>query len=231
MVLLCLGFLGNAQVGIGVETPAVGSILHIEDLDGTEKSGVLFPKVFLIDLNSTNPLPAAIKGGTIVYNSNTDLQTGYYYWTVTKWQRLNSATGAMAKFTNSDFHTDNNLNTTLSAGTEVDIFGLPDRDPEFIDDPELYQRPKEASSSNPVNRRFLYVRQVGRYQITVNLSLGADTDNTSKSEVEARLALDDSEIGPYYRSSEMNRDVSSDRGSISFTQALYLPADSKLSVI
>jgi hypothetical protein len=221
--------MSNAQVGIGVDNTAIGTLLHVEDLDGTEKSGVLFPKVFLTNKNATNPLPIGIKAGTIIYNSNANLQTGYYYWTNTKWQRLNFATGAMAKFTNSDYHTDNNLN--IPSGTEADIFGLPSTAPVFLDDPALYQRPNEPAVTDPVNRRFLYVRQAGRYQITVNLSLGADPGNTSLSEIEARLAIDDAEVGPYYRSSEMNAGVSSDRGSISFTQALYLPANTKLSVI
>jgi hypothetical protein len=229
LLFFCACVISTAQVGIGIETPAVGTVLHVEDLEGVEKSGVLFPKVFLTDLNSTNPLPEATKGGTLVYNTNANLQTGYYYWTVTKWQRLNSATGAMAKFSNSDHHYDNNLN--VAAGTAADIFGLPNRNPEFIDDPVLYQRPQESLDTDPRNRRFLDVSKPGRYQITVNLSLTADSGNTGISEIEARLAVNNIETGPFYRSSEMNVGVSSNDGSISFTQAIFLPANSRLSVV
>jgi len=228
-VFFCACVLVNAQVGIGIETPAVGTVLHVEDVEGAGKSGVIFPKVFLTDLNSTDPLPEATKGGTLVYNTNANLQTGYYYWTVTKWQRLNSATGAMAKFSNSDYHYDNNLN--VASGTEADIFGLPDRSPDFIDDPVLYQRPQEALETDPINRRFLNVSKAGRYQITVNLSLTADSRNKGISEIEARLAINDIESGPFYRSSEMNVGVSSSQGSISFTQAIFIPANSRLSVV
>lgn len=227
LLLCCL--LGNAQVGIGTSNPATGTILHVEDLDGTEKSGIIFPKVFLVDLNDTAPLLPTIESGTIVYNTNTNLQTGYYFWTVTKWQRLNAATGEMAKFTNTEAHTDNNLNAI--GGTQVDLFGLPSTPPVFNDDPELYQRPTEPTATDPMNRRFLFVREAGRYQITVNLSMVADATNTSLSEVEVRLAVDDVETGPFYRSSEMHAGVSSLRGSISFTQTLVLDANAKISIV
>ena len=229
VIILCMSFSVTAQVGIGTDSPAVGTILHVEDLDGTEKSGVLFTKVHLTDLGETYPLPADTKKGTLVYNTNDDLQRGYFFWTVTKWQRLNATIGSMAKFVNSSNHTDNNLNVT--AGTKADIFGLPSTDPAFNDAPLVYVRPNSSPSSNPINRRFLDVNETGRYQITVNLSMEADPSNTDISQIEARLAIDNTEIGPYFKSSEMKANIGSNKGSISFTQTLSIPANSRLSII
>lgn len=210
----------EAQVGIGVNNPAIGTLLHVEDLTGIEKSGVLFPKVFLTDINETDPLPEAIKGGTLVYNTNADLQTGYYYWTVTKWQRLNAATGSMAKYVNDFKHNGNNLHDTL-VDTEARLFGR-NISPQFNDDPELY-------ISN--NRMEVTVKKAGRYQITVNMSFIATLD---KALVESRLFVEDingtNAVGPFYRSSEMVPTTGSERGSISFTQTLNLEANSTLTV-
>ncbi len=228
MLLLCTCEIATGQVGIGTDSPAIGTVLHVEDLDGTEKSGVLLPKVFLTDLSTTNPLPPTIRKGTLVYNTNENLQRGYYYWTVTKWQRLNAAIGSMAKFVNSNNHTDNNLNVV--AGTKADVFGLPSTLPIFNDAPQTYERPNSTPASNPINRRFLDVKEAGRYQITVNLSIEVNPTNNGISQVEARLALNDVEIGPFFKSSEMAVGGSK-RGSISFTQTLFLTANTRLSVV
>ncbi|BAO55642.1 hypothetical protein [Nonlabens marinus] len=230
VVMFALGicFPATAQVGIGTDSPATGTILHVEDLDGTEKSGVLFTKVHLTDLSKTDPLPENTRKGTLVYNINEDLQRGYFYWTVTKWQRLNATIGSMAKFINSSNHTDNNLNVV--GATKADIFGLPATKPAFNDAPELYQRPNSTPSSNPINRRFLDVKEAGRYQITVNLSMEADPTNGGLSQIEARLEIDNTEVGPFFKSSEMKASDGSIRGSISFTQTLFIPANSRLSV-
>ncbi|KQC34209.1 hypothetical protein AAU57_13345 [Nonlabens sp. YIK11] len=209
--------LGKAQIGIGTDAPATGTILHIEDVDGAEKSGVLFPKVHLTSLSDTDPLPSSIKLGTLVYNTNVNLQTGYYYWTVTKWQRLNAAIGAMAKFANENQDTSNNLNDPT--GVKASIFGDVAAEPIFNDGPNLYIR---------LDNKNLRITENGRYQITVNLSMAS---SINQAQVEARLQVNDTGLGPYFRSSEMDPNSGSTNGSISFTQTLELSAGDELSIL
>ena len=216
MVFLCVSFLANSQVGIGIETPASGTILHVEDVANGGGLGVLFPKVSLIDINYTTPLPAEIESGTMVYNTNENLQRGYYYWTKTKWQRLNFTTSSMAKYSNSSMESGNNLN--VSAGTNAGLFNSNPSIYLFNDEPNLYES---------FNGDGLRVKRSGRYQVTVNLSLLAPD---SKAEIEARLTINNVEVGPYYRSSEMDPSIGSPKGSISFTQAVDLSADDELRV-
>lgn len=225
-LFLCNCFIAISQVGIGTETTATGTILHVEDLDGSGSAGVLFPRIPLASLELTDPLPADTTPGTMVYNTNPVLQTGYYFWTATNWQRLNATIGSMSQFTNSNRHTDNNLNA--AAGTMADIFGLPSTPPDFNDAPTIYVRSSLApAGTNPDNRRFLKVTEPGRYRINVNLVM--EGVGTGISEVEVRLVVNGTEIGPHYISSEMDTN-SSNRGSVSFSETLFLTKNSILSV-
>jgi hypothetical protein len=44
--------------------------------------------------------PLGIKAGTIIYNSNANLN--WMYWTGTKWQKIKFTTGCHGKITNSE---------------------------------------------------------------------------------------------------------------------------------
>jgi hypothetical protein len=82
-LLVFLPFASFSQVGIGTDTPAPGTALHIKDITGT--SGVLFPKVNIVDLATVAPLPIGTEDGTIVYNTNTTTGEGYYYFLAPNW--------------------------------------------------------------------------------------------------------------------------------------------------
>jgi hypothetical protein len=113
--LLFLFFLSNimfSQVGIGTTTPDASSSLDIDSTD----SGLLIPRVSLIDVSdSTNPINAP-STSLLVYNTNIALTggngVGYYYWNGIIWVKLqissdekwirNSAFGSLSPATISD---------------------------------------------------------------------------------------------------------------------------------
>ncbi|BAO55661.1 hypothetical protein [Nonlabens marinus] len=88
-----LGVISTAQVGIGTNLPADGTLLHIED--GSGNKGILIPKVEITDLSTIAPLPAAASEGTLVFNeiSSTGIEIGFYYWSgnTTGWLRLSDS--------------------------------------------------------------------------------------------------------------------------------------------
>lgn len=77
-----------SQVGIGTTNPNTSSSLDIS----STSSGVLIPRVSLIDIsNGTTPV-ASPATSLLVYNTNAAVVggngVGYYYWDSTKWTRL-----------------------------------------------------------------------------------------------------------------------------------------------
>lgn len=91
ILLLLIGFFGNAQTGIGTTTPHASAKLEV---NATNK-GFLPPRITLINGtdNSTIPNPAT---GLLVYNTgnNPGLVAGYYYWNGTNWATIATATGS-----------------------------------------------------------------------------------------------------------------------------------------
>ena len=205
-----------AQIGMGIDQPAVGVLLHIEDV--AAKSGVLFPNTALTDLTQLSPFPAGTPEGTLVYNTNDVIGAGYYYWTQTKWQRLNANYGAMAKYVNTKSYTSENIHRDVN--TAIRIMGEPSTTPAFNDDIEVFSRH---------NTKVLKVLVDGRYQVTVNVAM---TAIQNPAQVEIQLRINDNDQGAFYRSSEMlATSSSSEDGNVSFTQTLQLKSGDELRVI
>ncbi|AZQ43808.1 hypothetical protein [Nonlabens ponticola] len=223
----CLGLLlmascntALAQVAIGIDSPANGTMLHVDD--PSNSSGVLLPSTALTDLNNTAPLPLSIEEGTLVFNTNADLGKGYYYWDGNRWQRLNAYVGQMAKYENETSGT-SSINLNPNSGRA--IVPLLASVATFNDNAMLYNR---------LNSGELQVLESGRYQISVGISL---TATTNKSEIEARLylsAADGSAVtgkGALYRSTELNAtSTATENGSISFTQTIEVTAGQIITI-
>ncbi len=80
-----------SQVGIGTTNPAPGAILDID----SENSGVLIPRVELVETNNQAPIIAPTPEiGLLVFNTATvnDVTPGFYYWNGTQWVELSGAT-------------------------------------------------------------------------------------------------------------------------------------------
>jgi len=218
-LLVFLPFATFSQVGIGTDTPAPGTALHIKDITGT--SGVLFPKVDIADLTTVAPLPAGTENGTIVYNTNTTTGEGYYYFLASNWERIFGTIGGMAKFTNALSSTGStNLNL---GGTNAEI----SRNTVFNDNAVIYQ--STLATPNTV-----IVGEAGRYKVIVNLSLVATSPNATQRllAVEGRLRINGIITGGIYRSSEMisPNSTTPDYGSITFTEIVNLAVNDQLTV-
>ncbi|OUS11424.1 hypothetical protein A9Q93_11310 [Nonlabens dokdonensis] len=219
--LLILGnlFFVNGQVAIGTDTPATGAALTIEDPTGT--SGVLFPKVNIVDLSTVAPLPTGTQEGTIVYNTNITTGTGYYFFKNNRWEPIFGVVGGMAKFRNTVFgSTSNNFNIN-TVGRDAQIFG----NVYFNDNATVY---------HVANNTTLEVRETGRYKIVINLSFEAASTNTVARllAVEGRLQINGTNEGGIYRSQEMSsaNSTSPDYGSITITEIVNLNAFDDLTV-
>jgi hypothetical protein len=214
---MCSGyFMSYGQVVIGTDLPAMGTLLHVEDISG--EKGVLFPSAALTDLTTIAPFPAGTPEGTLIYNINGVIGTGYYYWTQTKWQRLNANTGSMAKFINSQSYTGSNLHQ--ASYVKANIFGESSDAPVFNDDIDIFNR---------VDSGTLEILADGRYQITINLAM---TAIESPAQVEVQLRINTTDQGAFYRSTEMlANSTQPENGNVSFTQTLELKSGNKLSVI
>lgn len=162
-LLVLLSYTSFAQVGIGIDTPAPGTSLHIRDVTGT--SGVLFPKVDIIDLTTVAPLPVGTENGTIVYNTNTTSGEGYYYYLAPNWEPIFGTKGGMAKFTNTLSSTGSaNLNAVAGNYAQIPSNTV------FNDNAVIYQAPPVA----PANT--VTIGEAGRYKVIVNLSLIGTSD-------------------------------------------------------
>jgi len=84
--LLFISFSLVSQVGILTDTPNPSAALDID----SDSLGILAPRVALsIDLTSPYPIlnPAE---GLLVYNSGSNQQQGFYYWSGTEWKYIDS---------------------------------------------------------------------------------------------------------------------------------------------
>jgi subtilisin-like proprotein convertase family protein len=83
-----------SQVGINNTSPEAQL-----DIKATDK-GMLIPRVSLTSLTTalpvTNPNGGAVVTSTLVYNSNTSLGVGFYYWNGSKWIRLADNSSVLA---------------------------------------------------------------------------------------------------------------------------------------
>jgi hypothetical protein len=215
--LLFCAFTVSSQVAIGTSTPAVGTLLHIEDANG--RSGVLFPKVSIPDLANVSPLPAGSVDGIIVYNTNSTTVQGYYFLKNNRWEPIFGTVGGMAKFTNNiSGNSSNNLNGN---GADVQFCG----NTYFNDNGTVFTKPSNTT---------LQVNEKGRYKVIVNISLQGVSNGNSRSllAVEGQLRINNTAIGGVYRSGEMISPSSSapDFSSITFTEIVNLNATDKLTV-
>jgi len=219
LVLTCA--ISNAQIAIGTDSPAIGTLLDIQD--ATNLSGVLLPQVDILDLRTVEPLPSGTEIGTLVYNTNTSSGIGYYFWDGSSWTRSTAYIGQMAKYSNSAAAvTDRNLSTN----TNAQLFGVQ----EFNDNNVLY-----TSNGNDE----IVIHETGVYNITVALSLvgtygtSGNASTRGRGEIDTRIYVNNNPVGPLYRSTEMNMtsapgDLS--YGSLSFTQPVTINAGQRITV-
>jgi len=96
LFLLVLGAAGtNAQVRIGGdEVPNEAAVLDLntDDLINNGAKGLALPRVSLIDANTPLSGTPTING-VLVYNTNSSLGTGVYYWNDSIWVSTNSGFG------------------------------------------------------------------------------------------------------------------------------------------
>jgi hypothetical protein len=89
--LMIIGYQQSlAQLKIGANPTSIrnASLLELE----SPNQGLVFPRVQLSSINSSNPLPADLLEGTTVYNTNNGLGmgTGLYVWKGANWQSVSS---------------------------------------------------------------------------------------------------------------------------------------------
>lgn len=79
-------YFANAQVGIGISTPATSAQLDIV----AENKGILIPRVELTDVNTFAPITGTQEESLLVYNTidRNDVTSGYYYWADNQWNRV-----------------------------------------------------------------------------------------------------------------------------------------------
>jgi len=88
LIILCAINTCLAQVGIGTTNPNASSALEIS----SSNSGLLIPRVSLVNVTSTSPITSTPVKSLLVWNSNASIiggqGEGYYYWEGTKWVYL-----------------------------------------------------------------------------------------------------------------------------------------------
>ena len=88
LVFLLLPYICLAQVGIGTVTPDTSSILEITSTN----SGLIIPRVSLVNITSQAPIVSTPMESLLVYNINTAVTggegLGFYYWDGSKWVYL-----------------------------------------------------------------------------------------------------------------------------------------------
>ncbi|WP_372472948.1 beta strand repeat-containing protein [Capnocytophaga sp. ARDL2] len=87
--LIMIGFVSNAQVGIGTLTPNNSAQLDVVAAD----KGILIPRVALQNITDATTITNGNVNSLLVFNTtNSNLITpGYYYWYVDKWHRIINA--------------------------------------------------------------------------------------------------------------------------------------------
>jgi len=92
-LLLLVGFIslvGNAQTGIGTNTPHNSAKLEVAATD----KGFLPPRVTLTNVTDATTIPSPATGLLVYNNGTVGLQAGYYYWNGANWATI--ATGTTA---------------------------------------------------------------------------------------------------------------------------------------
>jgi len=156
----------NGSVGISTNTPDPSASIDM----GRDNQGVLVNRVNLTDASNIDPVsnPA---NGLLVFNTNEDLTTasdyedhvrkGFYYWDddQNRWIPQKSEDRS-ARFKN----TDTNSDLSPSSGyNKVPIFG----EQTWNDDTGLFET---------IDNRNLSVKEDGRYEVKVNLSIFTEND-------------------------------------------------------
>ncbi|PKA83380.1 hypothetical protein ATE92_1532 [Ulvibacter sp. MAR_2010_11] len=86
LFLLFLGKVATAQVGINTVSPDPSSVLDIN----SSNKGLLIPRVNIANLNDFAPITGGIIESLLVYNTNSSLGKGFYYWTGSNWQSISN---------------------------------------------------------------------------------------------------------------------------------------------
>src|SRR5689334_553418 len=91
MVILIMGSIikSQAQVKIG-NNPNTIDVNSLLELESTNK-GFLAPRVALNNATSVTPLTGVVTEGMLVYSTGGTLTNGFYVWSGTRWNRVNTA--------------------------------------------------------------------------------------------------------------------------------------------
>ena len=73
-----------AQVGINTATPNQSSILDIQ----SNNRGILIPQINLQNTQDQKTITNGNVKSLLVYNTNTSIEEGYYYWDGQAWQKI-----------------------------------------------------------------------------------------------------------------------------------------------
>jgi hypothetical protein len=91
LINLMLGFMISSytqvKIGNNPNTIDVNSLLELE----TTNKGFLAPRVALNSITSVAPLTGTVTEGMLVYSTGGTLTNGFYVWSGTKWNRINTA--------------------------------------------------------------------------------------------------------------------------------------------
>ncbi|MCP1996748.1 hypothetical protein [Flavobacterium sp. HSC-61S13] len=125
-VVFLLGIVatGYSQVGVGTQIPNESSQLDVV----ASNKGVLIPRVSLVSTTDETTISAGNVNSLLVFNTNTNLGAGYYYWMNSKWLRLVSLEDIEALPAHNTVntklsvnHTDSKLVLEDSDGNQVEV--------------------------------------------------------------------------------------------------------------
>ncbi|WP_430614899.1 hypothetical protein [Flavobacterium sp. JP2137] len=75
---------GYSQVGIGTQTPSESAQLDVV----SSNKGILIPRIALTSKTDATTITAGNVNSLMVYNTNTAVGEGYYYWMTDKWLKV-----------------------------------------------------------------------------------------------------------------------------------------------
>lgn len=171
-----------AQVGIGTTNPAPGAILYID----SDNSGVLIPRVNIVDLNTIDPITGGGTESLLVYNTNTTTSPGFYFWNGVKWERIVSGESR-------DWQLSGNTGTIPGTGANQSYIGTKDAQ-------DLVFATSETERARLLNN--------GQFSVNGNPQNANDrftvTGNPNESAIKAYASGSTSGVGLYAMSTDLD---------------------------
>ncbi|GHC49791.1 hypothetical protein GCM10008083_11730 [Ulvibacter litoralis] len=205
-----MGYLGQAQVGIGTSLPDPSSALDIS----ANNKGLLIPRLTTVERNAI----ASAANGLLIFNTDSDeFQYNSSNSTVPIWRALSltgtsiASPGDSVKYSNTDVTTDVNPNTAIT----VPIFG----NLLWNDNTTLY-----VVAGNQVT-----ITEAGRYEFIINISL-INVAAGARNAPEMRLSVNGTEIGSYGATGYMRSQNGHDESSLHLREVLELNANDVVSI-